>query len=112
MPQRKYSKTKIESKKRTKRITIPIDLATYTEISSNKRIFRQHIDKMSEEYPELFPDDLGQGYKLHGVMPPSKKMPHVQLPRIQPAPFRQRIQHQPTDYVFLTRTITRPFLQM
>ena len=83
MPQRKYNKTKIEFKKRTKRITIPTELATYTEISSNKQIFRQHIDKMSEAYPELFPDDIGQGYKLHGMMPPSKKMPHVQLRRIQ-----------------------------
>jgi len=34
-------------------------------------------------HPELFPNDMHRGYKLHGMMPPSKKMPQVQLRRIQ-----------------------------
>ncbi len=83
MPQRKYNKTKIESKKRTKRITLPTDLTTYNALSLNKQAFRQYLDEMLHTHPELFPADINQGYKLHGMMPPSKKMPHVQLRRIQ-----------------------------
>ncbi len=83
MPQRKYNKTKIESQKRTKRITLPTDLITYNELLPDKKAFRQYLDEMLRAHPELFPDDMNQGYKLHGMMPPSKKMPHVQLRRIQ-----------------------------
>jgi hypothetical protein len=38
---------------------------------------------MIQNYPELFPTDINQGYKLHGMMPASQKMPDVQLRRIQ-----------------------------
>ena len=38
---------------------------------------------MLHAHPELFPADINQGYKLHGMMPPSTKMPDVQLRRIQ-----------------------------
>jgi len=83
MPQRKYNKTKAKSIKHTKRITLPIDLSDYNDILLDKQAFRQYVDEMIQTYPELFPDDISQGYKLHGMMPPSKKMPHVQLRRIQ-----------------------------
>ena len=83
MPQRKYNKTKVESIKCTKRITLPIDSSTYNELLSDKKAFRQHLDKARRTYPELFPDEMEQGYKLHRMMPPSKKMPQVQLRRIQ-----------------------------
>lgn len=83
MPQRKYNKTKIECIKRTKRITLPIDLRAYNEILHDAQIFRQHLDEMIQSHPELFPHDIAQGYKLHGMMPVSQKMPQVQLRRIQ-----------------------------
>lgn len=83
MPQRKYNKTKAKAIKETKRITLPIDLAAYNELLGDKKAFRQEIDDMIQTYPELFPADISQGYKLHGRMPPSKKMPQVQLRRIQ-----------------------------
>lgn len=83
MPQRKYNKTKVESIKYTKRITIPIDFSTYNALLSDNKGFRQRLDEMIETYPELFPKEIGQGYKLHGKMPPSKKVPQVQLRRIQ-----------------------------
>jgi len=83
MPQRKYNKTKIESQKRTKRITLPTDLIAYNELLPDKKAFRHYLDEMLHAHPELFPGDINQGYKLHGMMPPSKKMPHVQLRRIQ-----------------------------
>jgi hypothetical protein len=38
---------------------------------------------MIATYPKLFPKDISQGYKLHGLMPASQKMPQVQLRRIQ-----------------------------
>ena len=83
MPQRKYNKTKAKSIKHTKRITLPIDLAAYNAILFDKQAFRHYLDEMIQTYPELFPDEIDQGYKLHGMMPPSKKMPQVQLRRIQ-----------------------------
>lgn len=83
MPQRKYSKSKIESLKHTKRITLPLDLEAYNEIRHDKQAFRHYLDGMIETYPELFPEDIDQGYKLHGLMPASQKMPQVQLRRIQ-----------------------------
>lgn len=83
MPQRKYNKTKIVSKKRTKRITLPTSLSAYNEFSAHTKLFRQHLDEMLKEYPELFPTTISQGYKLHGMMPTSIKMPDVRLRRIQ-----------------------------
>jgi hypothetical protein len=83
MSQRKYNKTKIESIKQTKRITLPIDLAAYNELLHDKQAFRHCLNEMIQYYPELFPSDIAQGYKLHGMLPASRKMPHVQLRRIQ-----------------------------
>ncbi len=83
MPQRKYNKTKIETKKQTKRIILPTNLMAYNEFSKDTQAFRQYLDEMLLAHPELFPRDIHEGYKLHGMMPPSKKMPHVQLRRIQ-----------------------------
>ena len=83
MPQRKYSKSKIESIKHRKRITLPLDLEAYNKIRDDKQAFRQYLDEMMETYPELFPEDIKGGYKLHGLMPVSEKMPQVQLRRIQ-----------------------------
>jgi hypothetical protein len=83
MPPRKYNKTKIEFKKRAKRIILPTDLTAYTEFASDAQAFRCYLAKMLLIHPELFPSDIHQGYKLHGMMPPSKKMTHVQLRRIQ-----------------------------
>ncbi|MCB9002909.1 MAG: hypothetical protein H6664_00945 [Ardenticatenaceae bacterium] len=94
MPQRKYNKTKLESTKHTKRITLPIDLVTYNELLPDKKAFRQYLDEMVQTYPELFPDDIGCGYKLHGMMPPSKKMPQVQLRRIQLTSLGEQQQRQ------------------
>ena len=83
MPQRKYNKTKIEFIKRTKRITLPLDSNAYNGILHDQQIFRQCLDEMMQSFPELFPEDISQGYKLHGLMPVSRKMPQVQLRRIQ-----------------------------
>jgi F0F1-type ATP synthase gamma subunit len=64
MPQRKYSKSKIESIKHRKRITLPLDLVAYNKIRDDKQAFRQYLDEMMETYPELFPEDIKGGCEL------------------------------------------------
>lgn len=41
------------------------------------------MDEYIAQYPEIFPTAIVQGYKLHGLMPSSKKMPDIYLRRIQ-----------------------------
>jgi hypothetical protein len=38
---------------------------------------------MIEQYPELFPPDIGAGYLLHDILPVSIKLPEVRLRRIR-----------------------------
>jgi len=102
MSQRKYNRTKIESTKHTKRITLPLDLTGYNELLYDKQAFRKCLNEMIQNYPELFPSNINQGYKLHGMMPASRKMPQVQLRRIQltarnPAGERQLFTIAPCD---------------
>jgi hypothetical protein len=49
----------------------------------DKVAFRQLLDEHIAQYPEIFPSAIDQGYKLHGLMPASKKMPEICLRRIQ-----------------------------
>ena len=69
--------------KGSKRICIPIDRAVYEQVIDDKAAFRQLLDECIEQNPEIFPSKIGQGYKLHGILPQSKKMPEVMLRRIQ-----------------------------
>lgn len=45
--------------------------------------FRRQLDQFIDEYPELFPADIGQGYQLYGFSRPSVKMPDVKRRRIR-----------------------------
>ena len=83
--QRNWSpeKTDVDTAKGSKRICIPIEPEEYEQVVDDKKAFRQLLDRYIEQYPELFPADIGQGYKLHGMLPASKKMPEVHLRRIQ-----------------------------
>ena len=67
----------------SKRICIPIEREEYEQILLDKTAFRQYLDMKVEQYPELFPSTIQQGYKLHGILPPSKKMPDVRMRRIK-----------------------------
>jgi len=67
----------------SKRICIPIDREEYEQILLDKTAFRQYLDMKIEQYPELFPSTIQQGYKLHDILPPSKKMPDVRMRRIK-----------------------------
>ncbi len=83
MPQRKYSQKRCKVTRVSKRITLPIDLRTYNELSQDAGAFRAWLDTMIANKPELFPDGIDQGYTLHDLLPPSVKMPDVRLRRIQ-----------------------------
>jgi hypothetical protein len=82
MPRRKYSKTKTDVTKPSKRITLPIELERYQEIIDEPSAFRHWLDKMIERYPELFPATIEEGYTLHD-MRSSCKIPDVRLRRIK-----------------------------
>lgn len=69
--------------KGSKRICIPIDRTSYEQVIDDRAAFRSLLDEYIEQYPEIFPAKIGQGYKLHGILPPSQKMPEVKLRRIQ-----------------------------
>jgi len=83
MPQRQYSRKQTDVTKQNKRITLPIPLTDYNELKEDAGAFRQWLDEMIEEYPELFPAAIEQGYTLHDVLPASRKLPQVQLRRIR-----------------------------
>jgi hypothetical protein len=71
--------------KGSKRICLPIERAEYSRIVGDPAAFRQCLDSMIVQYPELFPPAIAQGYQLHDLLPVSKKMPDVCLRRIKVA---------------------------
>lgn len=67
----------------SKRICLPIARAEYDHILADPVAFRQCLDGLVGQYPELFPKAMGAGYTLHDILPASKKMPNLRLRRIQ-----------------------------
>lgn len=82
MPQRKCNKSKVKVTRACKRITLPIGWAAYQASVEDETTFRQMVDGMVAQYPELFPATIEQGYHLHDKRV-SKKMPKVVLRRIK-----------------------------
>jgi hypothetical protein len=82
MPQRQYNAKRCKVTKVNKRIILPITWTDYRELSQDATAFRGELDQMIATYPELFPSEIAAGYTLHDVLPPSLKMPEVQLRRI------------------------------
>jgi hypothetical protein len=82
MPQRKCTKTKVNVTRVCKRITLPIEWEQYKRLIGDDQLFRSHLDQMIEQYPELFPAQIAQGYRLHDKRT-SQKMPEVTLRRIK-----------------------------
>jgi len=66
----------------SKRICLPIARAEYERIVMDPQAFRQWLDPLIAQYPELFPVAMAQGYQLHDILPRSKKLPDVRLRRI------------------------------
>lgn len=69
----------------SKRICLPIARAEYERIVMEPPAFRQWLDALIAQYPELFPAAMAQGYQLHDILPVSKKLPDVRLRRIMVA---------------------------
>ncbi len=82
MPQRKCTKSKVNVTRACKRITLPIEWELYEQLIQDSQIFRAHLDQMIGQYPELFPTQIAQGYRLHDKRS-SQKMPGVSLRRIK-----------------------------
>jgi hypothetical protein len=82
MPRRKCSQKKVKVTKPCKCITLPTEWDEYQNIVNDKVAFRQYVDSMIAQYPELFPASIEQGYKLHDKRS-SKKMPEVSLRRVK-----------------------------
>jgi len=61
MPPRQYSKTKSDSTKCSKRITLPITKDAYVTIIYDERVFRGYLDVMIDLHRELFPQDVQAG---------------------------------------------------
>ena len=67
----------------SKRICVPIARAEYERIVLEPQAFRQWLDPLIAQYPELFPAAMAQGYQLHDMLPVSQKLPDVRLRRIR-----------------------------
>ena len=69
----------------SKRICLPIARAEYARIVLEPQAFRQWLDSLISQYPELFPVAMAQEYQLHDILPVSKKLPTLRLRRIRVA---------------------------
>lgn len=81
MPQRQCTKTKAEVTSPCKRITLPISMEEYRELVGDSCTYRKWIDEMIVKHPELFPEEIAEGYTLHDQRT-SDKLSEVQLRRI------------------------------
>jgi len=68
--------------KPSRRIVLPIEVEDYKQCVQDSSAFREWVDAMCAQYPELFPDGFAEGYHLHDQRP-SKKMPDVSTRRIR-----------------------------
>jgi hypothetical protein len=68
--------------KGSKRICLPIEREEYERILFDPIAFRQCLDGLIGQYPELFPETIAEGYMFHDILPLSKKMSDIRLRRI------------------------------
>ncbi len=66
----------------TKRICLPIESPDYQALIMDAAAYRSWLDELISKYPAIFPTEITHGYKLNGWVPPSKKMPEIQMRRI------------------------------
>ena len=81
-PQRKCNPNLDLIAKPSRRIVLPIEVEDYKQCVQDSSAFREWVDAMCAQYPELFPDGFAEGYHLHDQRP-SKKMPDVSTRRIR-----------------------------
>jgi len=68
--------------KPSRRIVLPITSTEYKRQVQDRRWFREWVDRMHEQHPELFPDEFSEGYYLHDLRS-SKKIPEVCTRRVR-----------------------------
>ncbi|MEM7375639.1 MAG: hypothetical protein AAF587_44010 [Bacteroidota bacterium] len=66
-----------------KTICIPVGESEYKEIVDEAWLYRKWVDDIYGKHPELFPQEMDGGYKLHDKLPESKKLPEIRLRRIK-----------------------------
>ncbi len=66
----------------SKQICLPIEPEKYNRILEDGNAFRQCLDEVIAQHPELFPTAIQRGYRLHDILPESQKMPGLRLRRI------------------------------
>jgi hypothetical protein len=80
--QRKCSQQMTLAAKPSRRIVLPIGRNQYQEVVQDAGVFRQFLDTDVEQYPELFPDEMRDGYSLHNLLM-SRKLPELCIRRIR-----------------------------
>ena len=61
---------------------MPLSRETYNHLIDDHVAYREYVNTMLTECPELFPSDMQSGYTWHDILS-SKKMPEVRLRRIK-----------------------------
>jgi hypothetical protein len=72
-----------EQPRGNKTVCLPIGQERYTEVFENPVAFRALVDEMYQSHPDLFPKAMGEGYILHDLLDPSRKLPDVRLRRFK-----------------------------
>jgi hypothetical protein len=71
--------------KPSRRIGLPIDCEQYRVVVQDAGLFRAVLEANFQQYPELFPDEMDDGYTLHDIRA-SRKLSELRLRRIRLKP--------------------------
>ena len=67
MPQSQYNKEQNKVASANPHVLLPTEYSQYQAVASDKIAFRKWLDEMIVCYPELFPVEIGGGYRLLGA---------------------------------------------
>jgi hypothetical protein len=80
--QRKCSQELQLAAKPSRRIVLPVERAVYQSVVQDASSFRAWVEANRVQYPELFPNEIDEGYRLHDIRT-SRKLPEVCIRRIR-----------------------------
>lgn len=66
----------------SRQICLKMDQTTYDDIWNDAGKVRKFVEQKIQEHPELFPEEISEGFSLSGMLPASKKMPGLRLRQI------------------------------
>jgi hypothetical protein len=67
----------------SRQICLPLDQETYHRIWDDAQAVRRRVEDLVNQYPELVPKSMTQGFTLCGKLPPSKKLAGICLRRVR-----------------------------